>query len=358
MTAARFASGDFFSLAVTAAGVPYTWGLASTLGDASATDRPTAAAMGTLNAVRFVAGGIIAALAVRTDGTLWAWGYRGSIDCMFGGTAPIPYQITGAANPASLSMGVAHTLLLGGDGVVRAFGCNDAGQLGRSGFAPAATPVVVAGLPANIVAVAAGGNFSLALDGAGNVWSWGRGALGDGTALLTSRYTPTQIPGLANVVAVAAGGEHALAVRSDGSVWAWGSNTNGKLGDGSEVNRLTPVATLLSSQATTVSAGDQNSLALKSDGTVWSWGINETGQLGSGSLSPGYRPQPAPVTGLTGVVAIDFGAGGGLGHAMAQKADGTLWSWGWNSNGQLGDGRIGPSTFATSPVQVTGLNLN
>ncbi|MEP7300703.1 MAG: hypothetical protein ABI699_04180 [Caldimonas sp.] len=354
ISAARIGAGDFFSVAVDAAGVPLAWGLGSVLGNGSTADRPTAAPLGTLNAVRAVAAGSIAALAVRSDGTLWAWGYRGSIDCVFGGTAPTPYQIMGAANVASMSMGSSHTLLLGSDGIVRAFGCNDAGQLGRAGFTPAATPVPVAGLPAVITAVAAGGAFSLALDGNRNVWAWGRGALGDGTALATPRFAPTQVPGLSDVVAIVAGVDHALALRGDGSVWAWGSNSNGKLGDGSELTRLTPVATLLGAQITAIAAGDQNSIALRADGIVLSWGINETGQLGSGSSSPGYRPQPAPVVGLTGVAAIDFG--GGLGHSMAVRRDGTVWSWGYNNAGQLGNGTLGASS--STPVQVTGLVLN
>ena len=353
--AARISAGDFFSVAVNATGVPSTWGVSGVLGNGSTVDRPTAAPVGGFNAVRSVAGGNIAAMAIRTDGTLWAWGYRGSIDCLFGGTAPTPYQIAGAANVASVSMGASHSLLLGSDGVVRALGCNFQGELGRAGTAPAMTPVAVAGLPAGITAVAAGGVLSLALDGAGNVWAWGQGALGNGTPLATSRFTPVQVAGLTGVTAIAAGEGYALALKSDGSVWAWGGNVNGRLGDGTIVDRLGPVATLLTSQITAIVAGDQNGLALRSDGVVLSWGINETGQLGSGSSSPGFRPQPAPVINLTGVVAIDFGSGGALGHGMALKSDGTVWSWGWNSNGQLGNGTTASST---SPVQVTGLNLN
>lgn len=357
-TASRIAAGDYFSVAVNAAGVPSTWGVGSVLGNGTVPDRPTPAPVGAFNAVRAVAGGSIAAMAIRTDGTLWAWGYRGSIDCQFGVSAPTPFQIAGAASVASVSMGASHSLLLGSDGVVRALGCNFAGELGRSGTAPAPSPVAVAGLPAGIVAVAAGGTLSLALDGAGNVWAWGTGALGDGTPFATSRFTPTQVPGLTGVTAIAAGDGFALALKSDGSVRAWGRNVNGRLGDGTETDRLTPVATLLTSQITAIAAGDQNGLALRSDGVVLSWGINETGQLGSGSSSPGFRPQPAPVVGLSSVVAIDFGPGGGLAHAVALKSDGTVWSWGWNSNGQLGNGASGPSASTRSPVQASGLNLN
>jgi alpha-tubulin suppressor-like RCC1 family protein len=157
------------------------------------------------------------------------------------------------------------------------------------------------------------------------------------------------------VTAIAAGTGLALALKSDGSVWAWGNNDNGKVGDGTEVHRLSPVATLLTTQITAIAAGDQNGLALRSDGVVLAWGINETGQIGNGSLTPGYRLQPAPVLNLTGIVAIDMGGGSGLAHGMALKSDGTVWCWGWNSNGQLGNGG---TSLASTPVQVGSLNLN
>jgi len=291
-------------------------------------------------------------VALKTDGTVAAWGYRGSIDCAYGSTAPSPLQIPGATGIGAASTGADHTLLLRDDGAVLSFGCNDSGQLGRAGTLPSTTATVVPGLPA-IAAVAAGSGFSLALDRSGNVWSWGRGALGAGGDASTMRATPAQIPGLAGVIAIAAGRGHALALKSDGSVWAWGSNRNGKLGDGSDLDRARPVATLLTQRITTIAAGEDNSLALRDDGVVLSWGINETGQLGSGLSTPGFRPEPAPVANLSGVVAIAFGSG--LGHGLALRNDGSVWAWGHNNAGQLGNGG---TAMQLLPVAVTGLNLN
>lgn len=156
------------------------------------------------------------------------------------------------------------------------------------------------------------------------------------------------------MIAIHLAEDHALALKSDGSVWAWGSNRNGKLGDGTEIDRPAPTATLLTAGVTAICAGGDLSLALRADGTVISWGINETGQLGSGSSSPGFRPQPAPVVGLATVVAIACGSTQ-LSHALALLADGTVRGWGRNGEGQLGDGsRNSP----LAPVVVTGLNLN
>ena len=356
---ARIAAGNNTSSAVTASGVLYTWGTYRGAG-APNTSGSTAAPIA-LAGVRTVArGSSTHGVAVRTDATVWAWGYAGDVFCNFGGIIyDTPTQVPGAANIASASAGTGHTLLLSNTGVVSAFGCNGSGQLGQSGsIQSAATAVQVPGLPAGITAVAAGNYFSLALDGNGNVWAWGKFTNFNGTTLIDYGFTPVQIAGLTGIKAIAAGDSHALALKNDGSVSAWGSNSNGKLGDGTEANRLTPVATLLASGIKAVDASNEFSLALREiDGVVLSWGINETGQLGSGSNSPGFRVTPAPVVGLSQVEAIAAGKtfSGGLGHSLALRMDGTVWAWGRNMAGQLGNGNTNNST---TPVQVTGLNLN
>ena len=309
----------------------------------------------TLTGVRSVAtGGEYQGVAIRTDGSVWAWGYRGFVDCAVGALASSPFQIAGAANITAVSAGQDHTLLLRNDKAVLAYGCNGNRQLGQSSqqVPPMSPAMVVAGLPP-IKAVAAGAESSLALDEAGEVWAWGRKP-GDRSASSASNATPTKVADLSGVIAIHLAEDHALALKSDGSVWAWGSNRNGKLGDGTEIDRPAPTATLLTAGVTAICAGGDLSLALRADGTVISWGINETGQLGSGSSSPGFRPQPAPVVGLATVVAIACGSTQ-LSHALALLADGTVRGWGRNGEGQLGDGsRNSP----LAPVVVTGLNLN
>lgn len=351
----RISAGGRFSLAVNAAGAAYSWGndLASQLGDGAPDANRSVPGPLALTSVRSVAAGMeYHGVAVRSDGTAWAWGYRGNVDCAVGSVASAPIQLAGAANVVAASAGYDHTLLLRGDGVVLSIGCNHSGQLGRSGSPAPMTPAAaVAGLPP-IVAIAAGDGYSLALDGSGRVWSWGRSDPGNRTGAGSS-HVPGLPAGLTSITAIAAGAEHALALRSDGSVLAWGSNRNGRLGDGTEVARSNPTPTLLTSQITAIAAGGDNSLALRSDGVVLSWGINETGQLGSGSSTPGFRPQPGAVIGLTDVVAIACGAGPG--HGLALRRDGSLRAWGYNNAGQLGDGT---TTARLAPVAVVGLNLN
>jgi alpha-tubulin suppressor-like RCC1 family protein len=355
--AGRIAAGNGFSLAVNAAGVPHSWGADGTgqLGNGTPNaDRNLAAPVGGFNAVRAVAaGGGSQAIALRTDGTVWAWGYGGSVTCDFGATLPVPVQIGGAAGIVAISTGDAHTLLLRNDGVVLAFGCNDSGQLGRAGTAAAASAVVVTGLPP-ITAVAAGGALSLALDASGTVWSWGRGALGDSSGLFAPRNTPAQIAGLTGVTAIAAASDHALALRSNGSVWAWGSNVHGKLGLGSNAaNQFTPVATGLTTGITAIAAGGDNSMALRSDGVVLVVGINETAQLGV--ASPGFSNAWFPVAGVANAVAIAAGAQTATSHLFALRVDGSVIGWGWNRFGEVGRGTTGSILL---PAPVTGLNLN
>ncbi len=189
---------------------------------------------------------------------------------------------------------------------------------------------------------------TLALKGDGTVWAWGNGSggkLGDGTAI--DRSTPVQVSGLTGATAIAAGSGHSLAVKSDGTAWAWGGNAYGSLGDGTTTARYTPVQVSGLTSATKVAAGANHSLAIKSDGTVWGWGANSYGKLGDGTTTNRYTPVQA--SGLTGVTAI--AAGGD--HSIALKGDGTVRSWGANFNGQLGDGT---TTQRTTSVQVSGLS--
>jgi len=189
----------------------------------------------------------------------------------------------------------------------------------------------------SVKAIAAGSEHSLALASDGTVWAWGRnreGQLGDGTTI--NRSTPVQVGGLSGVVAVTAGNDHSLVLKRDGTVWAWGWNEHGQLGDGTVTRRLAPVQVSRLAGVMAVAAGQSHSLALKNDGTVWEWPTTD-------SLSP------IQVSELSGVVAV---AGGGL-HRLALKRDGTVCAWGSNWSGQLGDGT---TTNRSTPVQVSGLS--
>lgn len=212
-------------------------------------------------------------------------------------------------------------------------------------------PVRVRGL-SEVIAIATNpcGGHTVTLKKDGTVWTWGNntfGELGDGTT--TDRSTPVQVKGLSSVVAIAAGASHNVAVREDGSVWAWGSNNYGKLGDGTTMDRLTPVQVKGLTDVVFVAAATWgfHTFAVGEDGTVWAWGWNGDGQLGDGTITDRFTP--VRISGLSQVVAITAGER----HTLALREDGSVWAWGHNMYGQLGDST---TKYRFTPVWVRDLS--
>ncbi|MDO7854505.1 RCC1 domain-containing protein, partial [Hymenobacter convexus] len=194
--------------------------------------------------------------------------------------------------------------------------------------------------------VSAGGNHSLSIHPDGTLWAWGNnasGQLGNG-AIGGINPTPTQVGTATNWASVSAGSVHTLAVRTDGTLWAWGSNSNGQLGTGGG-SSATPVQVGAATNWASVSAGSVHSLAVRTDGTLWAWGNNASGQLGTGGGN-GNNPTPTQVGAATSWASVSAGAN----HSLAVRTDGTLWAWGNNASGQLGNNAIGGSS--ATPVQV------
>lgn len=194
---------------------------------------------------------------------------------------------------------------------------------------------------------------ALALKNDGSVWGWGRnydGELGDGTGMATT--LPVQAVTPAGIIAIAGGNYHSMALRNDGTVYVWGDNQYGQLGDNTNLPSLLPEQVLGLTGIVAIAAGGYHSRALKNDGTVYAWGYSGYGQLGHDVDTLAlYIPHPVLVEGLAGVAAI---SGGGF-YSLALKTDGTVWTWGSNSHGELGNGSIiGSESYF--PVQVNGIN--
>jgi alpha-tubulin suppressor-like RCC1 family protein len=276
------------------------------------------------------------------------------------GTSSTPVKIDGLSNHfvtqvSSYSEYGApgdHTLALTSGGSIYSWGSNDHGQLGNGTEIDSLAPTQPLPLPAavagRVVAVSAGYQFSLALTSTGQVLSWGAsGELGDGS--VTDRLEPAVIPapGGQRALAISAGESHAEVVTSNGQVWGWGSNADGELGNGSFANSLLPVqaelptgfvATAVAAAGVHYAAEDQpqsHTLALGADGRLFGWGNNSEGQLGTGQ--PG-ADQPLPVQSLvprhTTVVAI---AAGGE-NSGALTSTGEVLTWGLNAYGTLCNG--------------------
>lgn len=284
------------------------------------------------------------------SGTLQAWGfnYHGQLGYGPSGNYPLPTVINGVSNLTDVSGGSGHSLLRNSAGQLMVMGKNDFGQLGLGDTLSTEVPTIVPGF-SGVSKISAGWEHSLVLKNDGTVWAWGHNAYGQlGLGDTLNRTVPTQVPGLSGITAIAAGRNHCLAVGANGVVWAWGWNPLGQLGDGTTANSLVPIQVPGLSDVAKVMGGDWHSVALKSDGTVWAWGFNNDGEIGQGSWSYSI-PSPTQVPGLSGITDISTGRF----HNVALTSTGTVWSWGSNAYGEIGDGT---TEDALSPVQMPGIS--
>jgi len=307
-----------------------------------------------------ISGGGFHSLALKNDSTVWAWGDNFYGELGEGDTLDkyTPVQVGGITDITAISAGWYHSLALKNDSTVWAWGTNWDGQLGDSTNVGRYTPVQVRGFGnvgylTGITAIATEGWHSLALKKDSTIWAWGwnhYGQLGNNTGIDS---TPVKVGFLNKITAIAVGNAHSLALKNDSTVWAWGFNGAGELGDGNTIDRMAPVQVRGPGNVgflkgiIAIAGGGNHSLALKNDGTVWTWGYNIYGQLGDGTTI--NRTTPVQVNGLTNVVAI---SGGGW-HSLALKNDGSVWTWGYNQDGELGNDTSGNNNYI--PVQVNGL---
>ncbi|HEY0109696.1 MAG TPA: Ig-like domain-containing protein, partial [Fibrella sp.] len=396
-------------------------------------------------------------MALKSDGTVWAWGRNTAGELgngSTGGFSAIPAQVLDSSGVAlsgitAISAGGSHNLALKSDGTVWAWGRNTEGQLGKAvnGIYINPVPTQVDDLT-GVTAIVAGAAYSMALKSDGTVWTWGQngyGQLGNGSSGTYTNPVPTQVNDLTGVTTIGTGSMHALvlstqvssvpvvkddsattsknaavniavlnndidgdggslivtavgpttsggtvtingsmvnynatmvnyvpptdylgddsfsytitdaegntasatvtvSIYDNGNVVAWGKNYSGELGNNTTTDSPLPTPVSNLSGAVAVAAGSSHSLAIRSDGTVWAWGNNHYGQLGDNSTT--QSKVPTQVSNLSGIVAIAAGAN----HSLALKSDGTVWGW-----GSIGWG----STLTMSslvPVQVSGLN--
>ena len=267
------------------------------------------------------------------------------------GDDPRPPSAAGdAPSWLQLAAGDDHTCARKTDGTLWCWGSNTDGQLGDGNIGAKASPVQVGALGTLVAEVAAGVGHTCARKTDGTLWCWGQnfqGQLGDGD--IVDKASPVQVSALGTLVAeIAAGRLHTCARKTDGTLWCWGSNIDGQLGDGTAGNKPSPVQVgALGTLVAEVAAGVGHTCARKTDGTLWCWGLNFQGQLGDGTT--GDKSSPVQV-GALGTLVAEIAAGNL--HTCARKTDGTLWCWGNNDHGQLGDGT---SKSKSSPVQVGAL---
>ena len=304
-----------------------------------------------------VSSGFIHTAAIKTDGTLWLWGKNniGQLGDNTAVTKSSPVQtIAAGTNWKLVSGGSNHTAAIKTDGTLWLWGYNSYGQLGDNTIVNKSSPVQTIAGGTNWKQVSSGGSKHIAaIKTDGTLWTWGYnsyGQLGDNTAV--SKSSPVQtISGGTNWKLVSSGAYHTAAIKTDGTLWTWGYNSLGALGDNTAVNKSSPVQTIAAgTNWKLVSGGAFHTTAIKTDGTLWTWGYNNNGQLGDNTRVN----KSSPVQTISGGTNWKL-VSSGYYHTTAIKTDGTLWLWGYNSYGQLGDGTIANKS---SPVQTIAAGTN
>jgi len=275
-------------------------------------------------------------VAVKTDGTLWAWGSNefGQLGNGSGINSTEPIQVNADTNWVHAQAGVGHTVAIKADGTMWAWGSNEAGQIGAASNSSIIPLPLQVGTDADWNMVSCAGYTTMAIKNNGTLWAWGSnsfGQLGDNTFI--NRNAPLQIGTATNWKVVASSLYHNSAIKTNGTLWTWGNNVNGQLGNMFfNTSFYVPTQMGVETDWYITAAGPENTVALKNDGTLWAWGWNGDGQLGNGNTIS--LPVATPIGTDTNWQTVSSG----LWVMLAIKSDGTLWGAGNNNNGQLGNG--------------------
>jgi alpha-tubulin suppressor-like RCC1 family protein len=273
-------------------------------------------------------------LAIGTNGTLWAWGdnYFGQLGDGSIQDRSEPTWIVTTQTWMTVSAGWRHSLGITTDGAIWAWGWNDFGQLGDGTWDDRHEPTRLQ-VEGTWKAVAAGRDHSLAIRSDGSLWGWGCSTDGQvGSGDWGYLYVPTRVGSEKNWAVIAAGDCFSAAIKTDGSLWTWGANQAGQLGNGTNVKEGTPKRVGEGTDWVAVACGGAHMVALKADGSLWAWGLNHVGQVGDGSTTNRWVPTRIGTGSSWAAVSAGFW------HSLAVKTDGSIWAWGRNADGQLGDG--------------------
>ena len=348
--------GFYHTTAIKLDGSLWTWGSnnCGQLGLMDYTWQSSPTQVGSLTTWSSVDGGYTNTMAIKNDGTLWAWGgnWAGQLGLDNTTYYNSPVQVGILTTWLNVSAGWYHTMAARNDGKLWAWGNNWEGQLGLDDTQYKSSPVQI-GSQTNWLNLSAGYYHTLATTKTSALLAWGGnyfGQLGLGTAYTyANRLTPTQVGNLTTWSTLFPGGGAARAIQEDNSLWVWGIGRNGALGLGDTIYRSSPVqlGSLIPWRNVSTGNARDSSIATKTDGTLWSWGWNNNGQLGLDNVISYSSPVQV------GALTTWLKASSGYFHSMAIQDDNTLWAWGYNLWGQLG---LVDADNRSSPVQVGILN--
>ncbi len=330
------AAGGLHSCMLNADGRAYCWGGndRGQLGAGGANSVATPLAVS--GDVRFttIATGLSHSCAISRGGGAWCWGEneRGQLGDRTTTAHQAPMRVAEIRMFTAIGVGAAHSCALDSQGEAWCWGANSHGQLGSEGATENGTPTLVAG-DHHFSTISLGWNFTCALD-SGRAFCWGEnanGQLGDGT--ITEHRSPVQVAEGLTFKSIATGATHACGITQTGEAYCWGNNVGGQLGDGTHVSRELPTAVRTSLKFVAIAAGALHTCAITADGGAFCWGRDNYGQLGNGAMSQDSS-EPVRVAGDHAFASVHaFGS-----HTCGTTASGDLFCWGYNLDGQLGDG--------------------
>ena len=346
----QIAGGDVHSCAIRGDDTVLTWGdnFEGQLGDASVADRTKPSFLTEVYDVKSIFCGKEFTLALKEDGTVWGWGNNtdGPLGGLTDKNVKTPAMIPGLSNISAIYGGHYHSFAVDNTGQLWSWGKNDRGQLGHGARSDnPKVPEVVSGVN-NVVSCAGGDNFSLILTSEGNIYGMGDNTYGQlGSTTTEFVAIPTQITAIGSVAEIAVGANHCLARTTDGKVWAWGYNYNGQVGITSSTLFLAQPAQISGlSNIVSISAGYAHSVAVSSDGKVWTWGSNSNKQLGDDTS--GSRYMPIALSSISGAVKVTSGGTFNFVYLSNSQAK----AFGQNEDGQLGNSS---TTDSATPVDIT-----
>ena len=328
----------------------WVWGASGGTNGAPNRSTPVTTFAGGTNWKQVSAGGDHT-FAIKTDGTLWGWGGgdRGNLGNNNTNGAGTPVTTFAGGNDwKSVSCGRKHTTAIKTDGSLWIWGNNDQGQLGINDNINRSTPITTFIGGTTWKSVACGGYSVTAIKTDGTLWGWGLNNLGQlGNNTTTNRSTPvTTFAGGTNWKQVSCGVVHTAAIKTDGSLWTWGRGDSGQLGTGNGDSKNVPVTTFAGGTTwKSVVCGGYHTVAIKTDGSLWTWGKNsDFGQLGVNDITNRNTPITT-FAGGTNWKQVSTLEGN---HTTAIKTDGSLWTWGSGA-----DGRLGTNDVITRSTPVT-----
>ena len=300
--------------------------------------------------------------ALHQTGAISCWGHnrQGQLGNGTNVISSVPVETAGITDATAITTGSRHSCALHQTGAISCWGHNEYGQLGNETDTISLVPVGVVGIT-DATAITTGGLHSCALHQDGTISCWGDntyGQLGNEESGDESEFSePVKVEGITDATAITTGGGHSCALHQDGTIFCWGHNEDGQLGNGTTDDSSVPVEAASITDATAITAGVWHSCALHQDGAISCWGDNTYGQLGNGQNTGDLEDDsadssmPVKVAGITNATAITAG----LWHSCALHQDGTISCWGYNEDGQLGNGQHGDDANSSIPVEAAGI---